>query len=400
MRRNRPLDETVTIFNNDTHFQNLFRYNQFNEDIEYCRRPVWSNHTEGDTINDEDLTQIRYYLSNVHQLEPNKQIIGEACLIVAKNNQYHPVKKFIEAQPWDGVPRLDTWLIDSTACEDNAYTRQAGAKFLIAAVNRIYNPGCKFDHMLILEGAQGIGKSTMVEELAGSWYLDTNFETRDKDLIDSMRGAFLIEISELSGMNKKDVDWLKSFLTKKIDRVRLPYAARCKDFKRKSVFIGTYNPSGNNTYLRDDTGNRRFWPIECRTINLEFIRQYKHQLWAEAFRRFESNERYYIDDPKAIEIMKALHEDRELEGPTYYTIREYLRRRNRPQVTMDELLKECLGLTISGQDQRSLQSAWTIIGINMRRLGWIKGTNDKRHIYFNPNYKETIPHDCGWKNTP
>lgn len=394
MGKVRPLDETTKAFEHDSHFHNIFRYNQFSEDIEFFREPEWERTIEiGKIIDDDDLTQIRYYLTNVHKIEPSKQIVGEACFIVSKRNQYHPLKSYIQKEKWDGVKRIDEWLINAVGCDDNVYYRQAGSKFLIAAVNRVYNPGCKFDHMMILEGAQGLGKSTLVEELAGEWYLDTNFDNKDKDLVDCMRKAFLIEISELSGMGKKDVDWLKSFITKKVDTVRLAYAARTKNFKRKSVFIGTYNPSGNNNYFRDDTGNRRFWPIECRTVNIDYIRKNKHQLWAEAYSRYIDKEQYYISDPEAITIMKTLHAERETEGPAFVKIKRWLSDNNPDEVSIENIIEMALGIKTEGKDPRDLHSTWTIVGIVLKRIGWIKGSNDKRHIYYNPNPKE----DKGWE---
>lgn len=385
MKKIRPLDETVKIFFSDIHFQKLFRYNQFSEDIEYMSSPVWDTSILPDKIlDDDDLTDIRYYTSTVHTIEPPKNIVGEACLITSKRNRYHPVKKYIEKEKWDGVPRLDTWLINAVGCVDNAYTRQVSAKFLIAAISRIYNPGCKFDFMVILEGDQGIGKSTLVEELAGKWYLDTNFDNKDKDLVDAMRGAFIVEISELSGMGKKDVDWLKSFLSKKCDRVRLAYAARTKDFKRKSVFIGTYNPSGNNNYFRDDTGNRRFWPIECTKINVDFVRENKYQLFAEAIERYNKKEPLYIDNEQASIILSEMAADREVEGPAFVKIKGWLTRNYKKEVTAMELLECALGIKTDGRDPKELHSTWTIIGMVMRKLKWKKGTNENRNKYFNP----------------
>ncbi len=324
-----PLGKTMHHFKENMFFSDMFRFNLFSGDIEFIKSPTWEpSVVEGDTLCDQNITHIRYYLSSIHNFEPQKSVVGEACMMVSKNKSYHPVKKYIEKEEWDGVRRIDEWLNKSVGCVNNIYTSQAGAKFLIATVSRIYNPGCKFDYMLILEGDQGIGKSTMIEEMASSWYLDTNFGHKDKDLIDAMRGAFIIEISELSGMNKKDVDWLKSFLSKKVDRVRLPYEARSKDFKRKCVFVGTYNPSGDNMYLRDDTGNRRFWPIECKGfIDLEYIRKNKAQLWAESLVRFRDGEQLYIDDQDALDILAGVHKDRELQSPTYYTIKDWLKGR-------------------------------------------------------------------------
>lgn len=379
-----PLLKTIDIFLNDTNLQEILCFNEFSENIEYYKPPVWDNKTSvGKVLDDQDFTQIRYYLSATHDFEPSKSIVGESCYILAIKKSYHPVKKYIQSIDWDNIPRIDTWLHKTVNCENNAYTRDVSAKMLIAAINRIYNPGCKFDHMIILEGGQGIGKSTLVEILANEWYLDTNFDNKDKDLIDSMRGIFIVEISELSGMNKKDIDWLKSFLSKKVDRVRLPYDKANRDFKRKCIFVGTYNPSGNNMYLRDDTGNRRFWPIECiGKINFQYLRDNLKQIWAEAYHRYKQGEKYFIDNQESLEILSELHSDRELESPTQKTIRKWLI--NKHEVSMEEIMKDCLKISLDGKEPRMLLSVSTTIGIIMKKLNWKRGVKDKRDIYYAP----------------
>lgn len=387
MAKNLIFKKTVEFMEADQQINAILAFNQFSEDIEFLRTPEWDPSIfAGKTLDDQDITQLRYYLSNIHNSEPARAVAGEACYIISKRHSYHPVKKHIEAAHWDNIQRIDEWLINSVHCEDNPYTRAVSAKFLIATVARVYNPGCKFDHMLILEGDQGIGKSTLVELLAGDWYLDTNFNNKDKDLIDSMRGALIIEISELTGMNKKDVDWLKSFLSKKVDRVRLPYAARSKDFQRKCVFVGTYNPSGNNMYLRDDTGNRRFWPVECNgMINFSYVKEYKNQLWAEALVRYKNKEKYFIYEPEVIEILNGMHRERELESPTYNTIREWLN--DKTEVSMREILEDCMGM--KGKSPSEQLSGAIIVGIIMKKLGWRKGINTKRDRYYLPNKTTT-----------
>ena len=386
MGKFQPLKKTMSIFEKDGNFDGLFRFNEFVEDIVFYKKPEWDESLEvGKILDDENIVLIKYYLSKIHDFEPNKSIIGEACFIIAKRRCYHPIKQYIEAAQWDGVERLDHWLIHTVGCPNNAYTRQVSAKFLIAAVNRVYRPGCKFDHMLILESEQGTKKSTLVEELANQWYLDTNFGHKDKDLIDCMRGAWIIEISELSGMGKKDVDWLKSFLSRKVDRVRLAYAARSKDFKRKCVFIGTYNPSGNNMYLRDDTGNRRFWPIVCgEKTDIDYVIKNRSQLWAEALVRFKAEEKYYIDDPEALEILSGVHRERELESPTFHTIKEWLKGQS-SEVLMVNIIEDCLKINTVNKMPRDLLSVSTTIGIIMRRLRWRKGTNDNSNKYYCPD---------------
>ncbi len=390
MRKNRPLYETYNVFLNSPELRDCFKYNEFSEDIEFRKVPGWNEKQcyIGKRIDESDITKLKLYLTTIHQIEPPRSVLGEVCELISAAYSYHPVKQYIEKEKWDGVKRLEEWMIHSFGCQDNVYIREVSQKFLIAAVNRIYNPGCKFDHMLIIEGEQGIGKSTLIEELAHSWYLDTTFDNKDKDLIDAMNSAFIIEISELSGMSKKDVDWMKGFITRKVDRIRLPYAARTKDFRRKSVLVGTYNPSGNNSYLRDDTGNRRFWPVECTSINLSYVKKYKGQLWAEAYEMYKKKSLYYLNSKESLKILYEMHEDREFHGPNQLRVENYLRDIERKSVTTDEILNQCLN--IKSTDDKTLGRAYAIMGIQMKKLGWKKGRGEEKHLYFNPKYIKEI----------
>lgn len=383
------LKKAVYFFSADTNLINLLKFNEFSENIEFAKSPPWNERIEpGNSLCDEDIIQMKYYLSTIHNFEPNKNLILEACLIIAERKKYHPVKEYIEKEKWDGRERLNSWLIKTVGCQDNFYTRCVSKKFPIAIINRVYKPGCKFDHMLILEGDQGIGKSTMVEELAGNFYLDTSFENKDKDLVDSICNAMIVEISELSGMTKKDVDWMKSFITRKVDRIRLPYASRTKDFKRKCVFIGTYNPSGNNTYLRDDTGNRRYWPIECSNkIDIGYLKENKHQILAEAYECFKKNESYYIHELEATSILKNLHSDREYEPIEFEKIKKYLDLKPVDYVDTEELIEKALQININAKSSKEIFGLTVRIGIILKKLNWQKGSNQNRKKYYPPgNY--------------
>lgn len=390
MSKVNPLYKTVKILNSDDNLDGLFQYNQFSEQIEFTRDFFLCESQKANMpLIDEDIIQLRYYLSSVHDWEPNKGIVGECCYLISQKKQYHPVKQYIESVKWDGTKRLFEWLNKSTGCVDNAYTQSLSEKFLIAAVNRVYNPGCKFDHMMILEGDQGIGKSTLVEELAGKFYLDTTFENKDKDLVDSIRRSLIVEFGELSGMTKKDVDWMKGFISRKVDRVRLPYAERTKDFARKCVFVGTYNPSGNNTYLRDDTGNRRFYPVECQKIDINYLKENKAQLWAEAYERYKNKETYYVYEDDAVLILKELHSDREFDGPVNDKVKEFLI--GKTCVEMDDIVRIGLRINPESKNLKEMASIWSVIGIVMRKSGWIKGKNINRRRYYAPNYKADEP---------
>lgn len=382
---NNNLIKTVSIFEHDPELFDLFRYNLFSHQIEYNRKAEWEIDLDvGDAIIDETITNLRFYIGTVHDLEPNKSILGEATYLMAKRNTYHPVKQFIEKEKWDGKPRLDEWIIKTSGCEDNVYTREVSKNILIAAVNRVYHPGCKFDHMVVLEGPQGIGKSTMIEILSGKFYLDTSFDEKTNDLVDSISQALIVEISELSGMSQREVQWVRSFITRKVDRVRLPYVQRVQDFKRSCVFIGTHNPSGNNQYLRDDTGNRRFWPIECREIDLDYLKQNLHQIWAEAF--YRRKEQYHITSKESLSIMYGLHDQREYKGPQHDFIEQWLRERKRTSVTMEDIVSHGMRTNIHNKPQAEQGRIWSIAGKVMKSLDWRKGVGRDKNYYPPPGF--------------
>lgn len=373
----------VNIILLDENLKNNLRMNMHTESIELNELPAWNQtSTINQSLRDIDLTQLKLYLDKIHSINCNEKLLIDACINVALQKKYNPIKEDLNSSNWDGIERISTWLIKATGCQDNHYTRLVSERILIATIKRVYEPGAKFDHMMILEGDQGIGKSTLIETMAGKWYLDTTLENKDKDLVDSIRSAIWIEFSEMSGMEKRDVDWLRSFLSRKVDCVRLSYNRFVQPFPRRSIFIGTINPSGNNMYLRDNTGNRRFWPIECSVINLEYVRQYRSQLWAEAYVKYREGKKYWIDehDIEAISILKGLHIEREVESPTTRKIRRYLIGKN--EVNMDEIIVSALGADINRKSPKELLSLQTTIGIIMRKEKWFKGTNENRDKYY------------------
>jgi predicted P-loop ATPase len=204
---------------------------------------------------------------------------------IAYTNSFHPVRDYLTAtQPtWDEVKRVGCWLTTYLGVEDNAYTRAVGMLMLVAAVRRVRQPGCKFDEMLILENpTQGTGRSTALEILAVNeeWYTDDlPLGVRGKELMEAIVGKWIIEVGELSGMRKAEVQSVKATLSRRIDRARKAYGRPPTTAHRQSVFIGTTN---DEEYLRDITGNRRFWPVLCGMVDLVALRRDIHQLWAEA----------------------------------------------------------------------------------------------------------------------
>lgn len=239
-------------------------------------------------FSDQGEVLLRKFIRQQFSFDPGKEHVKDAVLELCVENPFDPLVDHLESLPqWDGVQRLDTWLASYLGTADNAYTRQAGAVWLLAAIARAKQPGTKFDHMLVLVGAQGVGKSTALQILAGrDFFTDANFlGARDtREVLEATGGAWIVECAELAGMQRKDVETLKHEITKQEDKGRPAYGRHTITVPRRFILAGTTN---SRRFLQDDTGNRRFWPVETTQINLPALRLDRDQIWAEALSRFE-----------------------------------------------------------------------------------------------------------------
>jgi predicted P-loop ATPase len=235
-------------------------------------------------------------------------VVSRAVGAVARELRIHPVRDWLDILKWDGTPRIETWTSAYLGAEPTAFHHTIGALWLISAVARIYRPGVKADHMLILEGPQGARKSTAIKVLAGEeWFTDELPELGSKDAALHMQGVWIVEIAELDAIGRAEVSRIKAFLTRTTDRFRPPYARYTVEVPRQCVFAGTVNP---DTYLRDETGNRRFWPLRCGTIDIAALARDRDQLWAEALHRFRAGAIWWIDDPAILADAAAAQEAR------------------------------------------------------------------------------------------
>jgi hypothetical protein len=231
------------------------------------------------------------WLSKQYKLPAiTRQAITEAMETVAHENAWHPIHDYLKGLQWDGTSRLDKWLVwtlgetpESLGPVMVEYFGLVGRYWLLGMINRVMEPGCKFDYCPVLEGPGGLGKSTMVEVLASTaWYSDTQFEIgKGKESSEQVGGVWCIELGEMSAMGKAEVTAVKAFITSKVDRYRPAYARTIEEFPRQCVLVGTTN---ENTYLRDRTGNRRFWPIPVKQpIKTSWLARWRDQLFAEAY---------------------------------------------------------------------------------------------------------------------
>lgn len=254
--------------------------------------------------------------------------IQNAFTEVAHTNRFHPIIEYLEAQEWDGVPRVDRLFVEYLGAEDSAYVRHATRKMFVAAVKRLYEPGCKFDYMLVLVGPQGAGKSTIIQMLAQRWFSDSLKSFDSKEAGEHLQSAWIFEFGELAGMNKTEVDEIKQFITKRSDKYRVAYDRVITDFPRKCVFFGTTN---NWNFLKDPTGNRRFWPVTIeparRTKSVfEDLTEYEiGQVWAEVVSLYRKGEELILppDVDREAGVIQGLHLE---EDPRLGIIQEWLER--------------------------------------------------------------------------
>ncbi|MDX0443298.1 virulence-associated E family protein [Sinorhizobium medicae] len=243
-------------------------------------------------LRDEDITLIQKELQDDGLPHMSRQAVFDAILVVARENARHPLSNQLKALGWDGTPRLDTWLSYYLGAEQSEYTAAIGRMFIVSMIARVFAPGCKADHMMVLEGPQGILKSTACEILAGEYFSDQlpDIATCGKDASQHLRGKWLVEVAELSAMSRAENSILKSFVSRREERYRPPYARVDVHEQRQCAFVGTTNSS---TYLRDETGGRRFWPVKCGTIDIEALRRDRWQLLAEAVHAYRHGVKWW-----------------------------------------------------------------------------------------------------------
>ena len=298
------------------------RYNLFSNQIEWVNESPWRKF--GNIWSDEDAIHAKAYLSTVRGFEVPTTLIHEAALVIANQFPYHPIRDYLKGLVWDGVPRLETVLIDMCGAEDNKYVRFVTRKTFVAAVHRVFRPGCKYDHVLVLEGDQGIGKSSFFSCLFDPWFTDSPIDPNNKDSIAMMQGNWCVEMAEMSAVSKYKASHLREFITRRVDRCRPAYGKTMKDFPRQNILVGTVNPESHG-YLVDPTGNRRYFPVEVKYVNQDGVKNIKDQLWAEAYYNyFEKNEIIHVDTAQMQTLVKEEVEKREQQDPWHPLVYSWL----------------------------------------------------------------------------
>lgn len=304
----------ITFLRHHPDFRGIFHFNEFSLQITLTKCPPWEKErdfkvrdlTEEDTIFCQSALE-RYGLT------PKFDGARKAIIAAASKNAFHPAREFFTAlrDKWDGEKRLDNWLTYYLGAKPTAFTAMVGRKWMVAAVRRVFQPGCKFDSMLILEGPQNIGKSFALRELATfhgeSYFTDGVKDIRAKEAAMTMHGCLIVELAELDALSKAETTQIKSWITQQEDSYRPPYASQVRRAPRQCVLAGTVNPEGG--YLKDSTGNRRFWPVWCTAVDLPAIKADREQIWAEAVNAHFAGEAIYLQGDE-IKIANAAQADR------------------------------------------------------------------------------------------
>lgn len=290
------LDNIVLIIRHDKDLQHI-AFNCHRDGIDAKGGLPWEQIKGG--WNDSDNALLKVYLSNNYGVySPSKT--KYAILAVAAERAYHPIKEYLDSLPkWDGINRVENLLIDYFAAMDNSYTKAIIRKTMVAAVARIYKPGTKFDSVLILNGPQGIGKSTFFSKLAGDWFSDslTLTDMKDKAGPEKLQGYWMLELGELAGMRKTDVEVVKSFISRSDDKYRASYGVNVESHPRQCVIVGSTNAESG--FLRDITGNRRFWPVrisgDSKRKAWQMTKEEVQQIWAETLVLYKRGEKLYLE---------------------------------------------------------------------------------------------------------
>lgn len=284
------------ILENDELLKGCIGYDDFQKAFFLMKSAPWSTIDRPRLFTDMDDSGLRQYLETAYKIFHTGKT-QDGINVIAEKAKFHPVREFIMKEEWDGVSRLETLLIDYLNAEDSEFVRTVTRKTFTAAVARVFNPGCKFDYVLTLIGHQGMKKSTLFYTLGGDWFSDSFSTVHGKEAYEQLQGTWIIEMAELAGLKKADIESVKHFITKRKDKFRVAYGKRVEEFPRQCIFLASTN---EDDFLKDYTGNRRFWPVRISGVSdptkMETLPV--GQIWAEAKHYYDQGEKLYLEDPE------------------------------------------------------------------------------------------------------
>lgn len=314
----------LVVLKQDPALKGKIRLDEFAHRLVVIDDLPWRGKDETPYWTDTDDACLRNYFATKYLIK-GKGIIDDALQEVTQDNKFHPVREYLRGLTWDGECRLDTLFIDYIGAEDTEYIRAVTRKWMCGAVARVMDPGVKFDTAIVLYGSQGLGKSLILERLGRKWFNNSLVDIKTKDALEQIQGSWIVELAELAPTYKNDNEIVKAFISRTSDRFRSPYGRRTEEYPRQCVFAGSTN---NLMFLKDRTGNRRFWPItgdkDRKTKHSwELSKDDIDQIWAEAFVYWSEGEPLVLEgalEEEALRIQLSHTEGGELVG----LIEEYL----------------------------------------------------------------------------
>jgi predicted P-loop ATPase len=349
-------------------WRGVLALNEFNQRPMLIQKPPWAKEwSKPRPFADADEARTLIWMQENGMPLCRMEAVHQALAVAIDDNRFHPVRDYLDARVWDGTPRLESWLTYYLGVAPvEHYTAPVGRCWMNSAVARIYRPGCQAKYCLVLEGDQDLGKSTALETLGGEWYTDDIAELGTKDSALQAGNAWIVELAELDSVRKAHVAAVKAFISRKVDRFRKPFGRNVIDQERQCVMAGSINPGAE--YLLDETGNVRFWPVLCTSIDLASLTRDRDQLWAEAVHRFKCGERWWLEDEQAVAAAREQQDDRTQGDSWAGAIKKWLD--DHPvinAITTTQILSKALYIDLKDHD-RPKQSR---VGIIMRReLGW------------------------------
>ncbi len=338
------------------HLRGRLRFNTFTRTIEL----------DGNDLEDFHIAEFRRVM-HANAFRARKTDVADEMIADARKQSYDPLTEYLAGLKWDGKKRLSDWMAEYLLAPDTEYVRAVARKTLIGSVARALSPGVKNDDMAILESPQGFGKSTALRYLYGDRFFTDNLpDFHSKDSFQQLQGSWCVEVAELNKMGKADIGDVKAFLSRVEDKYRPPYERMPIKVKRRTVLWGTVNPDEGIGYLKDQTGNRRFFPVACGRVDLAGILADRDKLWAEAVAAYRSGEKWHLEG-EAADLAREEQEKRREASPWEPTIASWIAEGGRTQVTIADVLNQCLKVPVERQTPAISRQA----GAALRGLKWV-----------------------------
>jgi predicted P-loop ATPase len=361
------------VVQNDPFFENIYWFNEMTRTPEVRTGVGWR------TLKDSDFTDAHIYVQEFYLRTIGYKIVEEIVLRDCERRKRHPVRDYLNSLVWDGEIRLNDWLVNYLGCDATPYVCKIGRLYLTAAVARIFEPGCKCDYVLVLEGEQGLEKSKVWKTLFKEYHTDSIPDITSKDASIHVSRFWCVEISEMAAYNKHDDAYMKSFITRTVEQYRPVHGRMGVDVPRQCVIAGSVNDA---TYLKDETGNRRWWPVKCSKIDIERLEEDRDQLFAEAVHLYKTKQPWWPDRAFEKEYIAPEQATRLVVDEMFNIVGEHV---NNPAAYVTETRIKTLWIllfpqgdpTIPQLQQRRLASALRLHGFEQVRdskgIKWRRG---------------------------